>query len=90
LCPLIVILPSATVFDRLSNQQWFPFGDTDEITGIPVICEYTPVPVGICIFRRIRFLTRFAVTSTLFLRVAFAVIFSTPELSRAAKRRRLE
>jgi hypothetical protein len=29
---------------------------SDEITGIPGICEYAPAPVDICIFRYLRFL----------------------------------
>jgi hypothetical protein len=41
---------------RSVSQTW-RFGYlSDEITGMEVICEYTPAPVDICSFCRPRFL----------------------------------
>ena len=47
------------------HRFWW-FGDTDEITGIPAICEYTLRPVGICNFCHFSIVTRFAVSIAVF------------------------
>ena len=55
------------------HRFWW-FGDTDEITGIPAICEYTLRPVGICNFCISRLLPALLSISPVHVQISFPVI----------------